>query len=141
MIALLVPFLSGALFAVGLALAGMTSPHRVIGFLDVAGHWDPSLAFVMIGAIGVYATAFWLGRRRMTKPALAEGFPTLPQGAIDVRLVAGSLIFGAGWGMAGYCPGPAIVSAASGAGQAIAFCAAMATGFVIVRVLDSRKAE
>jgi uncharacterized membrane protein YedE/YeeE len=102
-----VPFACGALFALGLALSGMTDPAKVVGFLDVGGAWDPSLALVMLGAIAVYLPVYLVVRRR--RPELAPA-----SGAIDARLVGGAALFGIGWGLVGYCPGPAIVSLASG---------------------------
>jgi uncharacterized membrane protein YedE/YeeE len=133
----LLPFLSGLLFAAGLALAGMTLPSRVIGFLDVTGDWDPSLAFVMIGAIAVYATAYRMSHR-MPRPVLATAFAAVPPARVDLRLLVGSALFGAGWGLAGYCPGPALASAATGAGSTLAFCLAMLGGFWATRRLDER---
>jgi uncharacterized membrane protein YedE/YeeE len=132
-----VPFAAGLLFAVGLAVSGMTLPAKVIGFLDLGGAWDPSLAFVMIGAIAVFATAFRLSRR-MAKPLVGEGFAALPVGRVDPKLLAGAAIFGIGWGLGGYCPGPAFVAAATGVGQAVAFCGAMLVGFWGTRALDGR---
>jgi uncharacterized membrane protein YedE/YeeE len=129
--ALVTTFVSGALFALGLAISGMTNPNNVLAFLNVAGSWDPSLMFVMVGAIGVYAPVYWLRERR----AGAQGTTTVlgtPQ-RIDRRLVAGAALFGMGWGLAGYCPGPALTSMGAGAGEAIFFCVAMIAGFWLVR--------
>jgi uncharacterized protein len=109
---LLAPLAWGALFGVGLAISGMTQPGKVIGFLDVAGAWDPSLAFVMAGALFVYASLRPLVITR--RVARHERVPPGPKNHIDVRLLAGAAIFGAGWGLAGYCPGPAVVSVGSG---------------------------
>ncbi len=128
---LVTAFVSGALFAVGLAVSGMTNPQNVLAFLNVAGSWDPSLMFVMVGAIGVYAPVYWLRERR----AGAQG-TTSVQGAprnVDTRLVAGAAVFGMGWGLAGYCPGPALTSVGAGASEAVFFCAAMIAGFWLVR--------
>lgn len=133
----LVPFAAGLLFAVGLAVSGMTLPANVIGFLDPGGAWDPSLALVMIGAIAVFAATFWLSRR-MKRPLVGEVFATLPVGTVDLKLLAGATIFGVGWGLAGFCPGPALVAAATGGGQAVAFCAAMLVGFWVTRAVDGR---
>ncbi len=124
-------FASGALFAVGLAVSGMTNPQNVLAFLNVAGSWDPSLMFVMVGAIAVYAPVYWLRERR----AGAKGTTTVqgtPQ-SVDTRLVAGAALFGMGWGLAGYCPGPALTSLGAGASEAVFFCAAMVAGFWLVR--------
>jgi uncharacterized membrane protein YedE/YeeE len=134
----LLPFLAGLLFAVGLAIAGMTIPANVIGFLDVAGAWDPSLAFVMMGAIAVYATAYRLSHR-MARPVLARAFAVVPAARIDRRLLVGSALFGVGWGLAGYCPGPALVSAATGAASTLGFVVAMLAGFWVTRMLDERR--
>jgi len=136
----LTPLASGLLFAIGLALSGMTDPEKVLGFLDVIGQWDPSLAFVMLGAISVYSSVYWIGRRKLATPIAAESFPVLEQSTIDRRLLVGSVIFGLGWGLAGYCPGPALVSAASGASQAILFCLAMVAGLWATKALQVRAA-
>ena len=116
----------GVLFAVGLALAGMTNPAKVIGFLDVAGHWDPTLAFVMGPALAVYALA-WRLRRRSSAPFLGAAYPDLPSRGIDARLLGGAAIFGVGWGIAGYCPGPAIASLTVSAAAPV-FVVAMLAG-------------
>lgn len=129
-----VEFLLGLLFGLGLILAGMTDPGKVIGFLDLAGLWDPSLALVMGGAIGVSAVAFARARRRT--PALQGVAMPLPaRGPIDRPLVLGSLTFGIGWGLAGFCPGPALVSLGAGQLKAAVFVLAMLAGmFVFDRV-------
>jgi uncharacterized protein len=123
-------FLAGLLFGLGLILSGMTDPGKVQGFLDLAGPWDPSLAFVMGGAILVGLLAFALARRRTT--ALfgdAMHLPTSRQ--IDRPLVIGSLVFGVGWGLAGFCPGPALVSLGAGHWQALVFTLAMLAGMAV----------
>ncbi len=126
--------LAGLLFGLGLALAGMTLPSRVLGFLDVTGPWDPSLALVMVSAIAVHLPLQRVIRGR-GRPLFDTRFH-LPTGArIDRRLVVGSALFGVGWGLAGSCPGPALVSAATGAPWALSFVAAMAVGMVAQRVL------
>jgi uncharacterized membrane protein YedE/YeeE len=123
-------FLVGLLFGWGLLIAGMTDPGKVIGFLDLTGLWDPSLAFVMGGAIAVGLLAFGLARKRTTN--LLGGALHLPTASqIDRPLVIGSLLFGAGWGLAGFCPGPAIVSMASGQPKALVFVLAMVGGMMI----------
>jgi uncharacterized protein len=127
----LVPFLSGVLFAVGLGIAGMTQPSKVIGFLDVFGAWDPSLAFVMVGAIAVYTPVFWWSRR-----VLAPRLHLPTRKDIDVRLVIGSAMFGVGWGLAGYCPGPALVSLTTLTVPALLFAVAMLAGMRLHRVLE-----
>ena len=118
---------AGLLFALGLGLAGMTDPARVQAFLDVSGSWDPTLAFVMGGAIAVHAPLSWLIRRRKV-PVLAPAFPDVSHTQLDRRLLGGAALFGVGWGLSGYCPGPALVSLASGTGTVLLFVAAMLTG-------------
>ena len=127
---LLAAFAAGLVFGIGLILSGMTDPAKVIGFLDIAGSWDPSLAFVMGGAVFVGLFAFALARRRAQ--AFLGGAMQLPSRRdIDLRLVLGSVVFGIGWGLAGFCPGPALVSFASGEAKAAVFVAAMLGGMVI----------
>lgn len=132
--------MAGLLFAVGLAFARMTDPRKIIAFLDVTGAWDPALVFVMAGAIPVFALAFFSSRRR-TRPFFAERFHHPTASAIDLRLLIGASIFGLGWGWAGYCPGPALVSAAAGSGPAFIFSLAMVVGLLattkIMRRLSS----
>ncbi|MDP2988143.1 YeeE/YedE family protein [Hydrogenophaga sp.] len=128
-------FFVGLLFGLGLLLSGMTDPAKVLGFLDLFGVWDPSLAFVMGGAIAVGFFAFALARKRTTNfLGGALHFPKSTQ--IDKRLVLGGLTFGAGWGLAGFCPGPGIVSMASGEVKAAVFVAAMVVGMVLYEVAD-----
>jgi len=123
----LAAFLSGALVGAGLAISSMTDRQVVLGFLDVAGDWNPTLAFVMGGAVAVTAIAFRLVLRRGT-PALGDRF-RLPQGdEIDRRLLTGAAIFGIGWGLAGFCPGPALVGVAAGFADAWVFLPAMVVG-------------
>lgn len=117
----------GVIFAIGLGLSGMTDPNKVLGFLDVTGAWDPSLAFVMIGAIGVhFAFARRANRTRKTITGAPIAYPK--QTAIDARLVGGAALFGLGWGIAGFCPGPALVALAGRSTSAIAFVVAMLAG-------------
>jgi hypothetical protein len=104
----IVAFGCGVLFAVGLGIAGMTDPHRVLAFLDVGGAWDPSLMLVMVGAIGVNALVWQWVRRR--GPVLTDRVHLPERTRVDAQLVMGALIFGVGWGLGGYCPGPAVVS-------------------------------
>jgi uncharacterized membrane protein YedE/YeeE len=126
----LIEFLIGLLFGIGLILSGMTDPGKVIGFLDLTGAWDPSLAFVMGGAIVVGAIAFAIARRR-TVSLHGEAMHLPKQREIDAPLVVGSLVFGVGWGIAGFCPGPALVAAGAGYPQALVFVAAMIAGMGI----------
>lgn len=124
------PLVSGALFGAGLTLSGMTDPARVRGFLDVFGNWDPTLAFVMGGAVLVMAAA-WRIRARMTKPLFGEKFSLPDRGDFDTQLMAGSALFGVGWGIAGLCPGPAIASLALSPGAVLPFVAAMFAGMAV----------
>jgi uncharacterized membrane protein YedE/YeeE len=127
-------FVAGAVFAVGLALSGMTDPGKVLGFLDVAGAWDPTLVFVMAGAVGVYTPLYALITRRRRRPLLAPAF-ALPAGrAIDRRLLGGAALFGVGWGLSGYCPGPALTSLGAAAAPAAVFAAAMVAGMAAWRL-------
>ncbi len=132
---LLIAFVTGLVFGLGLIISGMTDPSKVIGFLDLAGNWDPSLAFVMAGAILVGLSAFRLARAR-TQAFLGGPFRVPTARHIDRRLVLGSLVFGAGWGLAGYCPGPALASLASGGGKPLVFTIAMLVGMVIFELQD-----
>ncbi len=125
-----VAFASGLVFALGLGLSGMTRPSKVLGFLDVAGSWDPSLAFVMVGAIGVHFLFVRRARRRAS-PRMAPRFTWPPEGRIDARLLAGAALFGIGWGLAGYCPGPSLVALASFGPGVLLFVSAMAAGTLI----------
>jgi len=122
----------GLIFGLGLCLSGMSEPSKVLGFLDLAGAWDPSLAFVMGGAVAIAAPAFALARRR--RLAWLGGRIDLPtKRAIDAPLALGALIFGAGWGLAGVCPAPGIVDIGFFSPSAMVFVAAMATGMVASR--------
>lgn len=132
--------LVGLVFGIGLIVSGMTDPSKVLGFLDVAGHWNPSLGLVMCGAIGVGIVAFrFASRRERSLLGDAMRLPTSTQ--IDRRLVFGGLAFGAGWGLAGYCPGPAVASLASGGAKPLVFFIAMLAGmgvFAVAERLNSR---
>ena len=128
-------FFVGLLFGLGLLLSGMTDPAKVLGFLDLFGIWNPSLAFVMGGAIAVGFFAFALARKRTTN--FMGGALHLPKSTqIDKRLLIGGLTFGAGWGLAGFCPGPGIVSMASGELKAAVFMAAMLFGMAIFEIAE-----
>ena len=120
-------FVSGLVLGLGLILSGMSNPANVLGFLDVFGRWNPSLAFVMLGAIAVGVVAFRLAR---TRNESLIGLPMMltASGRIDQRLVVGALLFGAGWGIAGFCPGPAIVAISMGEAKAMIFVVAMLAG-------------
>jgi len=130
-------FVVGLIFGVGLVLSGMTDPGKVIGFLDVSGDWDPSLALVMGGAIAVGMFAFaWAKKRR--QPVLGEAFDWPASEQIDRRVVIGSLVFGIGWGLAGFCPGPAVVSLAAGHEKALYFVGAMIFGMIAFELIQRR---
>jgi uncharacterized membrane protein YedE/YeeE len=137
---LVVSFLSGLVFATGLALAGMAQPSKVIGFLDFTGDWDPSLMFGMAGAIGVHV---WFAQRALRsmkaggRPLLADSFQLPTSTLIDARLVGGAALFGVGWGIAGYCPGAAMVSLVHLTPSVVAFFVAMTAGLLIASRLDA----
>jgi uncharacterized membrane protein YedE/YeeE len=131
---------AGALFAVGLSLSGMTQPAKVQGFLDFTGNWDASLAFVMVGAIGVHALLRRLIARRAA-PVFRPAFESRPQARIDSRLLAGSALFGVGWGLGGYCPGPAFVSLGGVSLSALVFVGAMTAGMVGYRFIHQRASD
>lgn len=130
--------LAGVIFGFGLILSGMNDPAKVLGFLDLAGQWDPSLGLVMAGAIGVSVWPFWVGRRRK------ESYLGLPidqpvTHRIDLSLLSGSAIFGVGWGLSGICPGPAIVSLGAAYWPGVVFLIAMLLGMTIYQLLPSRR--
>ncbi|MFM8865719.1 MAG: DUF6691 family protein [Limnohabitans sp.] len=128
-------FLVGLLFGWGLLISGMTDPGKVIGFLDLAGAWDPSLALVMGGAIAIGFFAFGAAKKRTSN--FLGGALHLPTSRdLDKRLLLGSLLFGAGWGLAGFCPGPGIVSMADGQPKAAVFVLAMIAGMLVFEWLD-----
>lgn len=128
-------FIVGLVFGIGLIVAGMTDPSKVLGFLDLAGNWDPSLAFVMGGAILVGLPAFRIAGKR-ERALLGESMRLPSATRIDHRLVLGSLAFGAGWGLAGYCPGPALASLASGSIKPLLFTAAMLAGMGLFELFE-----
>lgn len=129
---------SGLIFGLGLILGGMTDPGKVKGFLDVAGAWDPSLALVMGGAIAVGVFAFAAARRR-SRSWSGDRMDIPTSRVIDARLIAGGVLFGAGWGLGGFCPGPALVAMSAGLGSAAVFVIAMLAGMVVHdRFLQSR---
>jgi uncharacterized membrane protein YedE/YeeE len=130
--------LAGLVFGLGLIVSGMADPAKVLGFLDLAGQWDPSLAFVMAGAIAVGALAFGVANRRAV--SLLGAKMRLPSARdIDRRLVLGSVLFGIGWGVAGFCPGPALVSLGMGEVKALVFVVAMMAGMGVFEFLERRK--
>lgn len=131
----LAAWLAGLVFGIGLIVSGMANPAKVLGFLDLAGAWDPSLAFVMGGAVAVGMIAFFVARRRTVTLLGAE--VRLPVARdIDRRLVLGSLVFGVGWGIAGFCPGPGLVALGTGSAKALIFVAAMLAGMGLFELLE-----
>ena len=133
----IIEFFVGLLFGIGLLVSGMTDPGKVLGFLDLAGAWDPSLAFVMGGAILVGVIAFTVAKKR-TQTFLGDALHLPTSRDINHRLVVGSLLFGAGWGLAGFCPGPGLVTMGAGELKAALFVAAMMGGMFVFEILDRR---
>lgn len=133
----LVPLASGTIFGAGLALGGMTDPSRVRGFLDLFGAWDPTLAFVMGGAVLVMVLA-WLLQKRMQRPVFASSFSLPDRSDITPRLVGGSALFGIGWGIAGLCPGPGFAALAIAPASAAIFVFAMLAGMLLVRLVEGQ---
>ena len=131
-------WLSGLVFGLGLIVSGMANPAKVLGFLDLAGEWDPSLALVMGGAILVGFFAFLIAKNR-TRSFIGADMKLPTASTIDSRLLAGSALFGAGWGVAGFCPGPGLVALGMGEPKALVFVAAMLVGMVIFSWLEKRK--
>lgn len=134
MVQLSTALLAGALFGLGMIVSGMVNPAKVIGFLDLAGNWDPTLALVMGGALAVTIPAFRLVGQ-CQRPFCADRFHLPDKRALDARLIAGSAIFGVGWGLAGVCPGPALVATASGLAPVLGFVAAMVAGMTAYGLL------
>lgn len=130
----------GILFGIGLAVAGMTDPANVVGFLDLFGDWKPQLALVMVGAIGVHMVAYRI-KKHKTSPFFDEQYLIPTNRKIDKKLLGGAAIFGIGWGLAGYCPGPAITALASGSSQAFTFFAAMVLGMYAHYFYDKKFAN
>jgi uncharacterized protein len=131
-------FVTGLIFGVGLLVSGMANPAKVLGFLDLAGSWDPSLALVMGGAVAVGLVAFaTAGKRKVSLLGLPMGLPTRRD--IDRPLVLGSLGFGVGWGLAGFCPGPAVVAFGAGEAKAAVFVLAMVAGMGLYELIESRR--
>ena len=134
----LTAFIAGLIFGLGLLLAGMANPAKVLGFLDLAGAWDPSLGLVMAGAIGVAVLPLtWAKRRQRSLLGAPMQLPVKRE--LDRRLIAGSLLFGVGWGIAGICPGPAVAIVLTGHWQVLLFVAAMLLGMLLFEVLERRE--
>jgi len=129
--------IAGIVFGFGLIVSGMANPAKILGFLDVTGAWDPSLLFVMAGAIGVASVAFAIARKR-TRSFLGAEMKLPAARDIDRRLVGGSLLFGIGWGIAGFCPGPSLVALGMGEAKAFVFVAAMLLGMSAFELLERR---
>lgn len=139
LIAILSAAAAGVLFGVGLGISGMSRPTKVLAFLDVAGAWDPSLAFVMMGAIGVHCLAVVIAKRR-ERTAFGGIFHWPSPATVDKPLLAGAAVFGVGWGLGGLCPGPALLGAASGSAASILFVVAMIAGMVARHASARREA-
>jgi hypothetical protein len=133
-------FVAGLLFGAGLIVAGLANPAKVLGFLDVAGRWDPSLALTMGAAVAIAFVAFRAAGRRATT-LLGDPMHMPGTRPIDRRLVAGSLVFGIGWGLAGFCPGPALVALGAGYAKALAFVAAMLAGMALFELVQTRRTQ
>ena len=133
----LLVFIAGAVFAIGLGISGMTDANKVINFLNPLGQWDPSLAFVMVGAIGAHMTTRGLILKR-EQPMFAAEFSTIASTVIDKRLLVGAGLFGAGWGLGGFCPGPGVVSAVALGTEALVFVGAMLGGMLMFQLLDRK---
>ncbi len=129
--------LAGLVFGLGLIVSGMANPAKVIGFLDLFGRWDPSLALVMGGAVAVGVVAFALARRR-TRSLLGAEMRLPSADRIDRRLIGGAAVFGVGWGLAGFCPGPALVALGMGAPKALVFVGAMLAGMLVFELVEKR---
>ncbi|MDK8464388.1 YeeE/YedE family protein [Marinobacter sp. SS13-12] len=135
----LASFGAGLLFGLGLLVSGMANPEKVLGFLDIAGQWDPSLAFVMAGAILVGLLAFTVAKKR-TLSFLGFDMRLPTSDRLDKRLVVGSVLFGAGWGLAGFCPGPGLVALGAGKTGALVFVVAMIAGMGLFEVIENNRA-
>lgn len=134
----LVAFVSGVIFSIGLGVSGMVKPAKVIGFLDFFGDWDPSLAFVMGGGVCVNLLVHFLIVRKRKTPVFDVKFHMPTKTTIDKRLLAGAAMFGVGWGLAGFCPGPALTSLVTGAVPVLVFVIAMVVGMLLFRVVERR---
>lgn len=131
-------FFAGIFFAAGLSISGMTMPSKVINFLDIFGNWDPSLMFVMIGAISVYSVIFHFVKPKMAKPIFAKTFKLPTRVKIDIPLVFGAALFGAGWGLGGFCPGPALASALLLDERILVFIGFMVAGMYLAMIIQPK---
>lgn len=134
----LLSLLAGVIFAIGLGISGMTQPQKVMDFLDFAGAWDPSLILVMVGAIGVNTLAYRLVVQKREKPLFEARFLIPTRTDLDGKLLVGAAVFGVGWGLGGYCPGPGVVSLAGGGVGAVVFVVTMLLGMGLFAVVDAR---
>ncbi len=131
---------AGLVFGIGLTISGMVDPAKVLGFLDIAGDWDPSLAFVMLGGVVTAFVGFRLVGRR-TMPLFAPAFPAEPDNTIDGRLLAGAALFGLGWGLVGLCPGPAVTALVLDSHPATIFFASVVVGMLVWRQIAKRSGQ
>jgi uncharacterized membrane protein YedE/YeeE len=136
MLRMLTYLFAGTLFGLGLTISQMVNPAKVIGFLDVAGDWDPTLAFVMGGTLLVALPAFRFILMKRPKPVLEDDFALPTKREVDARLLAGSALFGVGWGLSGFCPGPAVTALATGLTPVLAFVAAMLAGMALYKLVS-----
>ena len=132
----LIPFVCGAIFSAGVCIAGMVRPSKVLGFLDFGGPWDATLMVVFATALALHVVA-WRVVKAARAPRFGDQFPGPPSPIVDARLLGGAALFGIGWGLAGYCPGPAIVAVVSGARSTLVFVAAMLVGIALAHALHS----
>lgn len=137
---LLIAFTSGLLFGTGLTLSRMIDPAKVLSFLDLAGSWDPSLAFVMLGALAITVPAFALARRMQT-PLCAEHFNEPTRRGVDTPLAIGAVLFGVGWGLVGFCPGPALAALGIGGSKVVLFVVAMLAGMAGYAAMDQSRSR
>lgn len=131
-------FFIGFLFAVGLVLSGMTQPQKVMSFLDLFGHWDPSLVFVMVGAILVHSSYFFLVKPKIPKPIFASTYQVPTRKDLTSSLVMGAALFGIGWGLGGYCPGPGVTALATFSLNPTVFVASMLMGMALYRAIETK---
>jgi uncharacterized protein len=136
--AIIMTFIASLLFGLGLVVSGLASPAKVQNFLDVAGNWDPSLAFTMGGAVLITALGFWIVLKR-DRPLFAEVFHLPKATDIDSKLVSGAALFGVGWGLVGYCPGPAIAALTVGGTPTLTFVGAMLVGMLLARLVSASR--
>ncbi|GAL31104.1 predicted transporter component [Vibrio variabilis] len=135
-----ISILSGFLFGAGMIISGMNDPANVMAFLDIFGAWSPDLAFVMGGALLVFAPSYWLVIRKKQEPVCTDQFCLSDNNKIDKKLLSGAALFGIGWGIAGICPGPAISSMANGSFGILGFVAAMLVGMVLTDIVVEKRA-